>query len=266
MYFLDHVVHFVEDPENVRQQMIERGFHAVKGGQHEQWGTYNTLCYFGLTYVEWIAIDDLDKFKEAAKEPYTLHATYEKNGRRNGLTRLAIRTTTIEEDAKMFERAGFTVNGPARFSRQRPDGSTVSWQLLYVGRADQQFDFPFFIQWDVEDETRLEQYKELDIIKEHNKGQLELSEIVYFVKRLDYLKTLQKLGQFHYEETVEEQLNAVKYTLFLENGKITCYCPLGEGEIWDAILADGLGLHAVVLEGLNQKETFVCENGIYIIQ
>ncbi|WP_042473525.1 VOC family protein [Bacillus ndiopicus] len=266
MYELDHIVHFVEKPERTLEEMKAYGFHAVQGGQHKQWGTYNTLSYFDLTYIEWIGIDNESQFEIAAKQPYTLHETYEKKGRENGFARMAIRTTTIEQDAKMFRDAGLHVKGPERFSRTRPDGSVVSWQLLHIGHPEQRFDFPFFIQWDVSSEERRAEYSALNIIAPHPKGNLNLTEVVYLVNRLDFIKQLQLLGNLHSEEQFDEQLNAVKYTLYLSNAKIVCYCAQGEGEVWDAILADGLGMHTVIFEGAFEEQTIICENATYVLK
>ncbi|WPK11352.1 VOC family protein [Lysinibacillus louembei] len=266
MYELDHIVHFVRKPEKTMEEMKTHGFHVVQGGQHEMWGTYNTLSYFDLTYIEWIGINDEAQFTIAASQPYTLHETYAKKGRENGFARIAIRTTTIEQDAQMFRHAGLEVHGPEHFSRTRPDGSVVRWQLLHIGQPEQRLDFPFFIQWEAEEEARHAEYKALNIIAPHPKGDLKLTEVIYFVNRLDYMKQLQKLGKLQAEEHFDDKLNAMKYTLYLPNAKIICYCAQGEGEIWDAILAEGLGIHAVVFEGASQPETIVCENATYILK
>ncbi|MEC1177486.1 VOC family protein [Metasolibacillus meyeri] len=266
MYELDHIVHFVDKPEQTMKEMQAHGFHVVQGGQHEMWGTYNTLSYFDLTYVEWIGINNEAQFEIAAGKPYTLHETYAKKDRKNGFTRMAIRTTTIEQDAEMFRQADLEVHGPERFTRTRPDGTVVSWQLLHIGHPEQHFDFPFFIEWDMSNEERRAQYNALNIIAAHPQGDIKLTEVIYLVNRLDYIKALQQLGNLQAEEHFDERLNAMKYTLYLPNAKIVCYSAQGEGEIWDAILADGLGIHSVVFEGAGQQQTIICENATYVMK
>ncbi|WP_342559012.1 VOC family protein [Metasolibacillus sp. FSL K6-0083] len=266
MYELDHIVHFVDKPERTMEEMQAHGFHAVQGGQHKQWGTYNTLSYFDLTYIEWIGINDESQFAIAAQKPYTLHETYEKKGRKNGFARIAIRTTTIERDAEMFRKAGLEVNGPEHFSRTRPDGTVIGWQLLHIGHPEQRFDFPFFIQWDLANEERRAEYREQNIIAPHPKGDMKLTEVAYLVNRLDFIKQLQQLGQLQAEEQFDEQLNAIKYTLYLQNASIVCYCAQGEGVIWDAMLADGLGIHTILFEGATEQQTIVCENATYVMK
>ncbi len=108
MYKLDHIVHFVEQPEKLVDQMNAIGVHTVLGGRHEMWGTYNSLSYFNdLSYIEFIGIFDEELFSKSAKKPFTLHETYEKRQRENGFNRIALRTNTIEEDAKRLQKQDY---------------------------------------------------------------------------------------------------------------------------------------------------------------
>ena len=53
MLLFDHLVHAVNcTPEEAAKQMQERGFHTALGGEHTTWGTWNSLCYFDLSYIE----------------------------------------------------------------------------------------------------------------------------------------------------------------------------------------------------------------------
>ena len=154
-YALDHVVHFVDKPEIASKYFHAIGLLAVSGGKHEMWGTYNGLSYFGLSYIEWISVFDDELLEKSAKQPYSLHDTYKRMGYHKGLTRVALRSNNLEQIAEKFRTQGYEVYGPENFSRVKPDGDRVSWQLLYVGKKGQDLDFPFFIQWDESDEERL---------------------------------------------------------------------------------------------------------------
>ncbi len=156
LYF-DHLVHQVQSPENMKVFLNKRHIHTVNGGQHTMWGTYNTLSYFGLCYIEQIAVYDYALFEEAAKLPYSLHYTFKQNNERFGLSRIALRTTNIEQEAQRLSALGFDVYGPDACSRTRPDGSDVHWKLLHFGKAGQAIDFPFFIEWADGDEERYAQ-------------------------------------------------------------------------------------------------------------
>lgn len=152
---LDHIVHFVESPELAAKEFQQAGLLAVAGGTHEMWGTYNALCYLGLSYIELIGVFDEELLEKSSKQRYSLHETYKQKGYQNGLTRLALRVDNIQEVAEMFRAQGYDVYGPEVFSRVKPDGNIVAWQLLHVGKTDQEIDLPFFIQWNESDNERL---------------------------------------------------------------------------------------------------------------
>ena len=54
----DHAVQFVNQPEAAIQALSGQKLNAVAGGRHPGWGTRNALSYFGLTYIEFLAIAD----------------------------------------------------------------------------------------------------------------------------------------------------------------------------------------------------------------
>ncbi|MFJ7732511.1 VOC family protein [Lysinibacillus sp. NPDC097231] len=164
LYF-DHLVHQVQSPENIKDFLNKRNIHTVNGGQHTMWGTYNTLSYFGLTYIEQIAVYDRALFEEAAKYPYTLHHTFKGNNEHYGFSRIALRTTNIDEEATRLRTLGLEVFGPDACSRTRPDGSVVKWKLLHYGLPGQAIDFPFLIEWADGDQERYAQLEASGAIK-----------------------------------------------------------------------------------------------------
>lgn len=56
----DHAVQFVNQPEAAIEIFAGQQLRAVAGGRHPGWGTRNALSYFGLTYIEFLAIADPD--------------------------------------------------------------------------------------------------------------------------------------------------------------------------------------------------------------
>lgn len=202
VYKLDHIVHFVEKPEKLVNQMNAYGVHTVAGGRHEIWGSYNSLSYFDdLSYIEFIGIYDEKLFTQAAKNPFTLFETYEKRNRENGFTRIALRTNKIEEDAKRLRDVGLTVFGPDSFSRKRPDGSTVSWKLLHFGLEGQEIDFPFLIEWDDEDQERVDELVKNGTVRNHSLGNLKIKEVIFSVSSLEIAKRWSKLFNFEVESS-----------------------------------------------------------------
>ncbi len=61
----DHAVQFVNQPEAAIQTFADQQLRAVAGGRHPGWGTRNALSYFGLTYIEFLAISDPDELRAA---------------------------------------------------------------------------------------------------------------------------------------------------------------------------------------------------------
>lgn len=264
MYYFDHIVHFVEKPEHTIEDLQKEGLHVVAGGQHEMWGTYNALSYFDLSYIEFIGINNEDVFAKAATEPYTLHESYEKNNRTNGLTRVALRTTTIEADAENFRQAGFDVYGPSTFSRTKPDGTVICWQLLHIGKKGAKVPYPFFIQWDVQDDVRREQLAEQAVIAPHAAGDLKLTEVAYILERAVYLEELARVLGLTMESTIDEQYGAEVVTIELANMHFKIYRPQGDGPVFDAYLDHGQGIYNITLSGSNEEKVVHYEGANYI--
>lgn len=147
----DHVVHYVKDPHQVMAAFQLLGFHIANGGNHDSWGTYNTLCYFkNLAYIEWIGINNLEVTKEGS-HPFSRHL-FEDYQRGEGLSQIAFRTTSIKNVRKTLTEKGIKTLGPFPGSRMRPDGTPLEWSMLFL---DHIYPMPFFIEWG-EDDTRRE--------------------------------------------------------------------------------------------------------------
>ncbi|WP_010282914.1 VOC family protein [Bacillus timonensis] len=145
----DHVVHYVNDPHQAMAAFQLLGFHTVNGGNHDIWGTYNTLCYFkSLTYIEWIGINNLEITKEG-NHPFSRHL-YKDYQLEEGLSQIAFRTSSIKTVQKVLTEKGIKTLGPFPGSRKRPDGTLLEWSMLFV---DHIHPMPFFIEWG-EDEKK----------------------------------------------------------------------------------------------------------------
>lgn len=247
LYELDHIVHFVDRPEKMPERTKQIGLHTVEGGKHEMWGTYNSLCYFGLSYIEFIGVFDEQLLQSASLIPYTLHNTYIKNGRKNGLTRIALRTIDIEKDAEKFRNLGLETNGPTSFSRLRPDGTVVKWKLLHIGKKESSFDYPFFIQWDESNEERFNQLVQNGTIKEHELGPLQISEIHFHVNDLKIANEWATFFGFSIEEQSEKGMKL--------KGK-NYLCIFGKSE-------NNNSISKVVLRNSKDEKKVFIENALY---
>ncbi|MCH7321387.1 VOC family protein [Solibacillus sp. MA9] len=262
MYLFDHVVHFVEKPEFAVECLQNEGIHTVMGGKHEMWGTYNALSYFDLSYIECIGIFDEALFEQAASEKYSLHASFA-NRRQVGLKRFAIRTTTIEQDAKKFTEAGLEVYGPTHYSRTREDGSVVRWQLLYVGYPKSTIEFPFFIQWDEYDEQRRSLLTEHGVLATHQSGDLQLAELHFVVPNFVAVTQMATLCEATVVKHTKIEDNVQSMTVRLPNIELVFHCPTGVGRVWNYMLDHGYGIQKLVLTGAKVSETIEYDGATY---
>ncbi|WP_449539819.1 VOC family protein [Ferdinandcohnia sp. Marseille-Q9671] len=175
---LDHVVHYVEDPWEAMKSFRKSGFHTTNGGNHESWGTYNTLSYFkNLAYIEWIGIKHLDVTR-ASNHPFSQHllADY-KYG--EGLSHIAFRTSSIKDVQLELTHKGIKTIGPFPGSRKRPDGTLLKWSMLFIEHTST---MPFFIEWGDEDTTREQELISKELYVPDGK---EITYIGYSVKDPD---------------------------------------------------------------------------------
>lgn len=237
----DHFIHFVNSPKKAIEKFDSLGLHAVEGGRHESHGTYNSLCYFGLSYIELLGIFNQKLVEAASEQDHSLRATLVKNKFKEGTTRIALRTEQIKDDAERFKKLGLEVVGPVDFSRTRPDGSLVTWNLLFVGKQGDYPELPFFIQWDESDEERLTDLTKRGTIQTHPIGEVELSAVGIAVKDIESVTKLWShylqldIGQSFFDES----LQAKAQVLHLREGNIIFYEPIGNGKVKDILNTDG---------------------------
>ena len=166
MLRFDHLVHAVHGtPEEAAKQMQELGFHTVLGGEHTNWGTWNSLNYFDLSYIEFLAVQHEEKAKEA--ENPLVQETVVKLQNGEGMLQIAIRTDAIEELAVNFNKYGLHTIGPFEGKRMRKDGRLLEWKMLFVKQEENGPKLPFFIQWNETDEERRNDLRNSGTITEH---------------------------------------------------------------------------------------------------
>src|SRR5690625_1813933 len=121
----DHFVHLVNSPKKAMETYRDLQLHAVEGGRHENYGTFNSLSYFGLSYIELVGV--FDKFLLArAAEPHSFGRSILANNLKESGVRIALRSHDLLAEAERFRKLGFEVVGPKDYSRKRPDGSITS--------------------------------------------------------------------------------------------------------------------------------------------
>ena len=71
----DHLVQFVDEPKTAIKILEDNGIHAVEGGVHTNRGTFNTLSYFDLSYIEYLGTYDRKLVEQTKHLPHSLIET-----------------------------------------------------------------------------------------------------------------------------------------------------------------------------------------------
>lgn len=260
----DHFVHLTNSPEKAAEAFQALGLNAVEGGRHENLGTFNTLSYFGLSYIELIGIFDEKLLKEASSVKYSLRDTFVENNLQEGPQRIALRANNLEEVAEHFRRLGFVVNGPSNFSRKRPDGTLVTWKLLFVGKPTESINLPFFIEWDEKDTERLVDLEKRGVIIPHKAGDVSVDGAAFAVNNIEqFINLWSNILQLEKGEIYEDQeFNAKAQRLHLKGGDIIFYEPIGEGIVKKILDTKGEGLFSLQFKG-EKQQTVTISNALY---
>ncbi|MBT2735671.1 VOC family protein [Bacillus sp. ISL-7] len=268
-FFFDHLVWFFKKPEKAISPLKQRGLHAVKGGRHESWGTYNTLTYFGLSYIEFLGIENLS-IAEKHGENRLITQIVEQLAKesREGPAKVAIQTNQIEELAIKLKAEGLTVYGPLTGERVRADGQVIRWSLLFPEYAENKVPLPFFIEWEKSDEERYSELEEQRLIGSHILGQPKLESVGFVVNNLD--KTLEiwrklfclKQG----EEYIDTEINARCRILKLNRTNLLFFTPIGDGPAAKVLKEKGETPFLVNLTDTNQSHFFGMLDGYWRFQ
>jgi len=149
----DHAVILVADLTRASQAFARLGFTVSPGGAHTGLGTHNALVRFGVDYLELLAIRDEEEALRARSAGSAIVQRL-RDGR-GGLASFALASADIDRDAARFRERGLRALGPFAMERLRPDGHRLSWRLLVPEGETWGRPWPFLIQWDQDDATRL---------------------------------------------------------------------------------------------------------------
>lgn len=169
----DHLVHYVNELDKPIEIFGENGLIAFRGGSHKEWGTYNALSYFGLTYIEFLGIEDLELAK------LTVHNLVVKDAvvalpKHEILSRVVIRTDDIEEMSASVAAAGLIASPIMDGKRWDHKGRLIEWRMMTIESDFQGLAYPFIIQWKGTDAERLESLMTSGIIQKHPAGHAEI--------------------------------------------------------------------------------------------
>ncbi|MDC3413137.1 VOC family protein [Aquibacillus sp. 3ASR75-11] len=145
MLAIDHIVIASNDPEKSAHHFANTyGLSTVSGGNHDSWGTYNHLCFLGNgCYLEWLGISNQEKATNA-DNPLIQQLSIHLNQRGEGVFQVALRTDSINSFIHHFRENDIPFQGPLDGSRKKPDGSILSWRMLFPSGQET---LPFLIEW-----------------------------------------------------------------------------------------------------------------------
>lgn len=263
----DHLVHFLHrSSSEATRKFQQAGYHAVAGGRHASWGTWNSLSYFGLSYVEFLAVEAAE-LAEQSENPLIRQliadAPYGE-----GLGQVALRTREMDQWAARFREQGLAVTGPLEGSRTREDGSVIRWRMLFADDPESRCRPPFLIEWGEEDEVRQTDLTERGIIASHPNGSSALDSTGYAVADLE---TAARSWQrwFGWESGAafrDEQLGAVCRVLDVPGGSIVLCQPDGEGMAQAALASRGERPFFARFSGGGDKRVDVIFGAVYMME
>jgi hypothetical protein len=264
LYAFDHLVHLVRDPKKAMRTARECGLRAVEGGSHPDWGTANTLCYFDLSYIEYLGVENPAVAEKAKGNPLVSQALEDLAKGNEGPARIALRTDNLDRAARLLEEQGWKASGPFPGSRTRPDGTLLRWSLLFPEGPADELPPPFLIQWERSDEERKMDLERRGSIAHHPRGNLRLNHVAIAVRDLGRAAKWEKgFGLKPEREYVDKILNAVCRELQLSGGNLLFCAPIGEGPVARVLQTRGERPFLVVFSGAEQDEDWRMFGGIY---
>ena len=238
----DHAVILVEDLAAATAAYERLGFAVSPGGEHEGLGTHNALIRFGVDYLELLAVHD----RQLAASTDRGHALLDliASGR-GGLAAFALATEGIEKDAARFAATGLQATGPFAMKRMRPDGKLLSWRLLVPEGNSWRVPWPFFIQWDQPDATRLSWERSGG----HTNGASRVVGVSVAVRDLDATADLydRKLGIAVARPESAPDIAALRRIARLGTFEISLCAATGDGAIARRLREAGEGIYEVIL-------------------
>lgn len=176
----DHLVHYVNDLDQPVKLFAEHGLVAFRGGSHTAWGTYNALSYFGLTYLEFLGIENLE-LARATKDNVVVRDAVAVLPEHEVLSRVVLRTDDIDAVEAALKAAGLALSPIIDGRRLDNKGRLIEWRMMTIDGDFQGLVYPFIIQWTEADDDRLASLNAAGINQPHPAGKVEMASAVFRV-------------------------------------------------------------------------------------
>ena len=178
----DHSVAYVDDLHAAQRALAGQGITAAYGGRHVGHGTENALAYFGLNYLELLALDDP---REAQAESEERGLVFRDAARRlpehPGLSRIALRVRGIESAYDHLQGKGLRLGEIVDGNRTTASGQQIRWKLLAILGDDHGLPYPFVIDWLASDDDRFAGLERDGLLGRHKIGDVRTRRAVFEV-------------------------------------------------------------------------------------
>ncbi|MGE5620417.1 MAG: VOC family protein [Sphingomonadaceae bacterium] len=145
LFGLDHAIIAVRDLAAATRQLENAlGLTVTPGGEHPGMGTHNAIARLGTEYLEIIAVRD--PVEAAANRRGQILLDF--LSRREGYLGFALSSDDLNGDLADIRDRGLDLEGPIRGSRQRPDGTVMTWRMAVSPEDPWGRLLPFVIQHD----------------------------------------------------------------------------------------------------------------------
>lgn len=190
----DHTVHYVNDLDQAIQTFQQAGLVAAFGGKHTDWGTYNALSYFDLSYLEFLGVEDPGLASQADPQHVVVKDAVKHLPQEEILSRVALRTDDIEALAVQLKERGAKLSEIFDGKRHDAEGNLIEWRMLSILGDIDGLPYPFVIQWGGTEDQRRKQLTQAKVIQQHPAGELAIVRAVFEVA--DPEKVIQQWQQF----------------------------------------------------------------------
>lgn len=178
----DHTVQYVNHLDRVNEEFAKYGLVAKEGGSHSEWGTYNTLSYFGLSYLEFLAIEYEDRLRCSAVVNHVCQDILYHLPEHEVLSRVALRTNNIEKIYAELRQQDLWLSDILLGKRQDAQGRLIEWRMFTIGGTFAELPYPFIIQWGDNDVQRLQMLKQNQIDVPHPAGKVQVESALFQVR------------------------------------------------------------------------------------
>jgi len=256
LYQLDHVVHYLEHPEEELLKLKNHHLNVRNGGSHENRPTYNSLLHFGFSYVEFLSITDKEVLEALPHSESSMIRSIINRTYKEGFARFILRTKDIYAVKEDLGKKGLITEGPVVLQRKDQNGELLSWKLLFIKDPHDHLDLPYIIEWDETDTARKERLVRSGLLADADTGDEKISQLKIVAKNPENLAA----KWVHYFDASYDETKAS--VISFSDFQIVFHSIERVSKVEVDCLHNEQGIYEVVIEGI-ERNTLSFANGLY---